>query len=515
MSRRPHIYDEGLVLTAAMRVAGGQIPHRDFYANYGPAQFYLLAGLFKLFGESILVERLFDLLIKALLVTAVYRIALDYCRQLVAAVTAIVTVLWLIGLYDLPGTPVIPVSLLNLISSFLILPVFTGRVSTRRMLTAGALVGVAAMFRYDTGVALLGIHMLALSVAIWLKPGTNRLRVFASSCWPHLLGFAAVTLPPALYYLSVAPFRFFVHDMILYPSRYYHRGRNLPFVGIHLKWLENFELYLPIVVALISLYVALAPRLKDRAKTPAWIEKWQAFLVVFGLLAAVMYLKGIVRVSLGQMYLSIVPSLLLTAVLFEHRLTLRRLGRISIMLLAALSVVAATWAGLHAALGLYRYHASVLNFPAQGTPDIQTWCKSKNPLARGFCFVPEPQRRQTIDFIDAHTRPDQKIYVGVTKHDRIFANDNIIYFGAQRLPATKWSHFDPGLQNSYEIQVEMVHELEINAPPYIVLDSEFDHYREPNESSRSSGVTVLDDYIHKAYQPTQNFGSMSIWQRIN
>ena len=52
-------------------------------------------------------------------------------------------------------------------------------------------------------------------------------------------------------------------------------------------------------------------------------------------------------------------------------------------------------------------------------------------------------------------------------------------------------------------------------PPYIVLDSEFDHYREPNESSRSSGVTLLDDYIHKAYQPTQSFGSMSIWQRIN
>ena len=61
MSRRPIVYDEGLMLTAAMRVAAGQIPHRDFYANYGPAQFYLVAGLFKLFGETILVERLFDL----------------------------------------------------------------------------------------------------------------------------------------------------------------------------------------------------------------------------------------------------------------------------------------------------------------------------------------------------------------------------------------------------------------------------------------------------------------------
>src|ERR1700735_195041 len=76
MSRHPYIYDEGLVLTAAMRVAAGQIPHRDFYANYGPAQFYLLAGLFDLFGETLLIERLFDLLVKALLVTSVYGVAL-------------------------------------------------------------------------------------------------------------------------------------------------------------------------------------------------------------------------------------------------------------------------------------------------------------------------------------------------------------------------------------------------------------------------------------------------------
>ena len=66
MSLRPNVYDEGLVLTAAMRVALGQIPHRDFYTNYGPAQFYILAGLFNAFGTSILVERLFDLSIKAL-----------------------------------------------------------------------------------------------------------------------------------------------------------------------------------------------------------------------------------------------------------------------------------------------------------------------------------------------------------------------------------------------------------------------------------------------------------------
>jgi hypothetical protein len=29
--------------------------------NYGPAQFYLLAGVFKAFGQSLLLERLYDI----------------------------------------------------------------------------------------------------------------------------------------------------------------------------------------------------------------------------------------------------------------------------------------------------------------------------------------------------------------------------------------------------------------------------------------------------------------------
>jgi hypothetical protein len=59
----------------------------------------------------------------------------------------------------------------------------------------------------------------------------------------------------------------------------------------------------------------------------------------------------------------------------------------------------------------------------------------------------------------------------------------------------------------------MVQELERKSPPYIVLDSEFELSREPNDSSKSSGVTLLDEYIHGKYQPTETFGTMSVWKR--
>ena len=57
-SRVVNVFDEGILLTGTMRTMAGQVLHRDFYYDYGPAQFYLFAGLFKLFGTSVLVERL-------------------------------------------------------------------------------------------------------------------------------------------------------------------------------------------------------------------------------------------------------------------------------------------------------------------------------------------------------------------------------------------------------------------------------------------------------------------------
>jgi hypothetical protein len=524
MTRRPGFYDEGIMLTGAMRVAAGQIPHRDFHYIYGPAEIYILSGLFKIFGTSLLAERLFDLLIKALLVTSVYAIVLSYCRRAIAIFISAVTILWLYGMKEF-GIATTPVSLLNLVGSYLILPAFVGRVSTRRMFAAGAISGLAVLFRPDTGIALVGIHACVIAIAIYLRfKGTgNRLVIFASTFWPYLLGFALLTIPAALYYLSVAPLAAMLEDIVFYPAKYYHRGRYLPFPGIHPKELENLGVYLPIAITGISLYALLA-RLRARLGATARLDNipqpqgWYGFLVTFTILLIVMYLKGVVRVAPLQMYLAILPSLLLVAVLFQHQSSFPRPVRISISCLFWLSLLPAAWSALHEVRFEYVWHSSVAERILYSTrnagPGTETeWCKIANPLTTGFCFFPEEDRVHAIEFIDSHTQPGQTLYVGVSHHDRIFANDNIIYFAAQRIPATRWSHFDPDLQNRYDIQMQMVDELERNAPPYIVLDSEFELSREPNDSSKSSGVMLLDRYIHDKYQPSETFGTMSVWQR--
>jgi hypothetical protein len=519
MMRRPGMYDEGIVLTGAMRVASGQIPHRDFYFIYGPAEIYVLAGLFKAFGPSVLAERLFDLSIKALVVTSVFGIVAAYCRKSVAVFISIITILWLFGLNEF-GLAVMPVSVLNLISSVLILPMFEGRLSAKRMMAAGAVAGAATLFRYDTGIALLGINACLIAVAIYLQPqGTaNRPRLFVSAFWPYLAGFGLVVLLPVVYYLSVAPLGSIAHDIIVFPRKYYYRSRNLPFPRITPRYFENIGIYLPLAIAAMTLYALGFHRLRRSATGSVEERRWEGFLITFGLMLAVMYLKGIVRIAPIQMYLAIVPSLLLIAVLFEHRTVFPRLAQVSINCLMLLSFLAATWSALHVVRLESMYHLSVaqriLHLPPTATPGLETaWCNTPNPVTRGFCFLPEDDRLQAIEFIRSHTHPGQTLYSGLRQHDRVFANDNLIYFATQLLPATRWSHFDPDLQNRYDIQTQMVQELKQNAPPYLVLDSEFDLVREPNASSKSSGVTLLDTYIRDQYKPVEQFDKLSIWQR--
>jgi hypothetical protein len=127
----------------------------------------------------------------------------------------------------------------------------------------------------------------------------------------------------------------------------------------------------------------------------------------------------------------------------------------------------------------------------------------------------DPDREAAIRFIVQNTSPDERIFIGLSRHDKIFVNDVSSYFQANRLPATKWHHFDPGLQTSAKIQSEIINDLERNKPGYIWLESTWENFSESNESANSSGVTILDEYIRGKYKLDRNFGQISVWRLRN
>ena len=122
-----------------------------------------------------------------------------------------------------------------------------------------------------------------------------------------------------------------------------------------------------------------------------------------------------------------------------------------------------------------------------------------------------PDYARVATYLGAHTHPDERIFVALDRHDKIFINPISLYFAAGRLPGTHWHWFDPGLQTRVDIQAAIVDDLQRNNVRWIVRDANYDWIEEPNGSARSSGVTLLDHYIEKNYRAVASSGNVTIW----
>jgi 4-amino-4-deoxy-L-arabinose transferase-like glycosyltransferase len=80
--------DEGIVLQGAERILRGELPYRDFFSFYTPGSFYLVAGLFKIFGDSFVVARSSIAMVGAGTTVLTYLLARRVCPLRIALLAA-------------------------------------------------------------------------------------------------------------------------------------------------------------------------------------------------------------------------------------------------------------------------------------------------------------------------------------------------------------------------------------------------------------------------------------------
>ena len=321
-----NLYDEGILLTGTMRTMAGQVLHRDFYYNYGPAQLYLLAGLFKLVGPSVLAERLADISFAAGLVVTLYALTRKFFGRHLAAGAAMVGLLWAIGLFMTESLMIPALCTLILWASWLILPVRDVLSQRRRAVGAGVLTAIMFFFRYD----------VASRHCRESRGGSDhqvagKARDEKVNGWPYHLG--DWTVPCRLCnhscsgcdsYLSVAPLRDLLYDIVIYTAKYYRVGRELPFpIPRPGPAFGEIAVYLLPVILAISFWVvahwAIARRRATADESEAPTPEWVNLLVALGVTTAMISMKGLVRASVEGMYGGVMASVLVGAVLVQHR----------------------------------------------------------------------------------------------------------------------------------------------------------------------------------------------------
>jgi len=518
MRREVNVYDEALILVDASRVAHGAVLHRDFYANYGPAQFYILAGLFKVFGVSVLVERVWDTIVRAMIVTIAFLIVQRGGARREGLFAAGLVLIWLsfLGYY---AYTVFPALLFALLGALCLLPIFEDRQSPPLLFSSGLCIGVTVLFRYDVGFYTFAAVTLVTAGYVLSRPlplgvrAAGLLRVLL----PTYLGLGIVCIPVAAAYVSNGILQDFLFEVIYFPAQAYRRMRAMPFPDLETLRAVPTQIgvYLPFLVWLAALFTVLYSRRSPGSPEANAARHW--IMLLLGLLSALFYLKGLVRPALIQLALSIVPALMLSAMLLQAK---RRSPD-------RLPAIAAAWAGLFIVLlptfvaaaqdgyamvqnAIWITQRSTWSAATADTPADIASCRPVPGLQRVACFEIDQARADAIRYVEAHTRPNDVIFVGLSRHDRILGNDLLFYFVGGWIPATKWHHFDSGLQSNKEIQTAMIGDLQAAKPPYVVLESEWEDFNEPNESAVSSGVTLLDDFLRSNFQPVQVFGKLRV-----
>lgn len=509
MDLRINEYDEAILLVGGRLVADGAVPHRDFYANYGPAQFYVLAGLFKLFGPSFLAARIYDTLIRAAIVALSYRMLAPRARPAITIAATIAVAAWMLGsvtyLY-----PMFPTLLLALLATHILGGQGDRQPGTRRLLAAGAVTGLTALFRYDVGFFLLAAHALGLLVIQWGGEGgaAARLRAFALALLSYGAGTALLFLPAAALLILAGAGPGFVHDILVYSPTYYPRMRSLPFPGPAELLASPVEaaVYLPFAAAALGAATLVRGRADDRPG-----EAGRSFLILLAAVTFLLSLKGLVRIQSVHLLLAIVPATILLAFLVDRTEAQPRPVAAAMGVAALAALFAPALAAMALLVATIREPAQSLAGSVRGLPERGT--SGSVRAAAPPSLAPArltPDLACAAAFLRAHVPAGEAILSATGRHDKLLLNNIAAYVDADRPPATRWHHFDPGLQTRADVQRLIIAELETRRTRWVLRDASWDEAAEPNDSAISSGVHLLDRYLADRYRPVARFGRLSV-----
>lgn len=515
MNSSVNVYDEGLILTGALRVYWGDFPHRDFYANYGPAQFYILAFLFKLFEPLIFIERAFDLLVKAIIVIVSFKL-IAKSLSLRYSISAGLLILLLMLAAGNHGYPVFQTYLLILISVIQMQRGLFSSEDSHHFLTSGLMIGFAALFRYDIGflacvALLLSLIFYTLSFKVSDSSATN----FYKPLLLFILGSATPVFSVLTIYFFNGSLDDFIHDVITFPIQNYAQTRGLPFPS-KLR-AENILIYFPFVLIVFSAVFILSRRIHVLRKE---VSADQFFLIItMFFLTSFLSIKGLVRISFPHMIIAVLPAILLFYLVLDiakRKFTSWYYLLSPFLIILCVSVAIFSIKPLSRTVtkedGYLRLLASISKSDLSNSSDAKSdqnlglldW------LNKPFIVSMEKDRLNAFNHLNDRLLPDDFFYSGLHQHDRIFINDVAMYFHLKRRPAIKHHHFDPALQNSLSVQREIVQQLSKNQPKYIMLDSSWSHVSEPNKSAWSTNVFLLDEFIDLHYALDQCFGKICL-----
>jgi hypothetical protein len=515
-----YLYDEGIPVTGAVRILNGEVMYRDWSAHYAPGQYYTLAGLFKLFGTSLLVERLWDIVARTLLSLTVYLFAAKLTSPRVGFIPFIIVVLWLAscGFYGYAMFPALAFGMI----SMMCLVTFLQAERFIWLVLAGVMLGVTTLYRHDVGGYAAASQVLTLTIRYIANTDHSssallaRLAHIGRVYARYALGFVIPVVPVILYFVFSVPLEDLFSALVIFPLTVFPGSWTLPRPVLIPNLTGLFDGSLTIVNLLVF-----------------FIFIWIPFY-----LPLILYSLGLITSSINTERFVLTQSMkiehrsVLALTLFGLALFNQAFNRadwIHILPTSIVGIILLTTLCYNAAprfvsLRRWLYPLLVLAAVSWTTRALVVPATYVRTLLSPSTEIVGPEKinssrilieqSQAIKFVQDRVPQDEVIFVGNIRHDISSRNDAMFYFVSGRTNATEYDELFANRVNRLSVQEEIIRDLEMKDVQYIVLFSGLFQIMEPNQSSISSDVTLLDDFIRDRYSVAAEFGDYTIWAKL-
>ena len=497
--------EEGFMLVFPERVLKGDLPSRDFLHLYGPGGLWALAGWFKVFGTTLVTERLFGLLQQMAIVFGVFGIARYWGRVLavLGALASAVIIIPAIGLTALAWVGAVGLGLLGLLAGLEARRATDDRRAGRFAVLGGVLLGLALLFRLDLVLA------IGLGLILLLR-GMDRARLRRL-----LLGLAAGVSLYVIELVTSGPGHV-IRGIILDPIVYLRGGRRLP---IPPSWghLDGFlqragdleQLSWPVPAPATSQqlffwFFVLLGSVATLVGVGVWLFRRDPgsfrarALMIVALFCVGLLPQGIQRVdSTHFAWVGCVPLGFLPIALFElARRRWPRVGTRGLALASGGGVLALLFFVLPYFTFRWYTDYSLQSFGVHRTAHIierngRVFYYGKKDRADAAQLV--------VDEAARISKPGDRLFVGPKNLRKTPYSDAYLYYLLPELtPATYYIEMDPGVANASGSRLAD----DLASADVVILSSIWDNWDEPNDSqdvgSRKPEQVLARDFCHVA-----------------
>ncbi|MGB8356339.1 MAG: hypothetical protein WCD79_20740 [Chthoniobacteraceae bacterium] len=457
--------DEGVLLVYPELVLKGKVPYRDFETFYGPANIYVLAGFYSLFGTDVDVERSVGLLYELAILIAIYCLARRHGP-------IIATGCMLLAGYFMPVMQVGAFAWTGGIA-FGLWAVWMGT-SLRGKWPAfftGLLAAFALLYRPDLGPAVL----VSAIPALMAMAGRERL-----ACG---IGFGA-GLVPLLWVTAVAGPLEVVNNLFLYPVIHGSAGRRLPILGA-----EPWLIRLLVIHLAAAIFNVIAGILSVRADGTSMQARRQLAVSLFALCISHQALQRLDSVHLVfSCFLSIgILPMSIYSVVGMRRSAGRGWSALAVAIAAGLVIAA----GPNVAAYFYnRVHAGLA---AQNNAALFI---SVNH--RRYALQPANAVKVQIllSVLSRKAKEGERLFVGPADLRRTNYNDSYIYhlMMPQLVPATYFLEMNALSANRPHSRLAA----DVSSADWVLLIHDWDDWYEPNDSAKY-GSDAPNEVVRKQF----------------